>query len=266
MTWQFDSETGVSPTADGSWETHIRPDWNIGVNPNGGYAAAALLGQMLDSVQQPMPISVTTHYLRPALPDAVGQLEIDILREGRTTSTVSGRLVQEGKERLRTIGSFGDVSDASAAAPSLGIAEVDLPPPDECPSRGDLDQGIDLPIMSRVDVRIDPAHAVPGAADEPIVAGWIRLADGRPPDVRCLPLFCDAFPPSVYSLLGRVGWVPTLELTVHVRRPPADGWVRARFETRDLAHGLMVEDGVLWDQTGAVVAQSRQLALLRSEQ
>ena len=75
-------------------------------------------------------------------------------------------------------------------------------------------------------------------------------------------LFADSFPPSLYTLVGRVGWVPTIELTVHVRRRPVDGWIQARFECDDLAGGRMIESGTLWDESGRLVARSRQLGLL----
>lgn len=52
-----------------------------------------------------------------------------------------------------------------------------------------------------------------------------------------LPLFADASPPSLFARFGSVGWVPTIELTVHLRRRPVDGWVRARFECDDLVGG-----------------------------
>ena len=92
--------------------------------------------------------------------------------------------------------------------------------------------------------------------------GWIRFRDGRPPDLLALALFADAFPPSIFGLLGRVGWVPTIELTVHFRARPAPGWVRGRFLTDDLTDGRMIETGELWDAAGTLVARSRQLALL----
>ena len=49
---------------------------------------------------------------------------------------------------------------------------------------------------------------------------------------------------------------------MQVRRRPVDGWVRARFECDDVDGGRMIESGTLWDDSGAVVARSRQLGLL----
>ena len=54
---------------------------------------------------------------------------------------------------------------------SLTQAPVDIPPPDECRSRSNLEQGVDLPIMTRLDVRIDPQWADAGTADRAEVSG-----------------------------------------------------------------------------------------------
>jgi hypothetical protein len=74
-----------------------------------------------------------------------------------------------------------------------------------------------------------------------------------------LLLAVDALPP-VSLDLGLGGWVPTLELTVHVRARPASGWLRLTHSTRNFAHGYLEEDAEVWDSSGRLVAQSRQLA------
>lgn len=139
-----------------------------------------------------------------------------------------------------------------------------ITPPEEYVDRSELDQGVELPILSRVEVRLRPDLAEPGAAGEAVVEGWIRFRDGAAPDTMSLPLWCDAFPPSLYPMVRDVGWVPTVELTVHPRRRPAPGWLQASLRCDDLSGGQMIETGTLWDSTGALVAHSRQLGLLLS--
>ena len=58
------------------------------------------------------------------------------------------------------------------------------------------------------------------------------------------------------------GWAPTVELTVHIRGVPAPGPLRCSFRSRFVHDGLLDEDGEIWDSTGVLVAQSRQLALI----
>ena len=72
----------------------------------------------------------------------------------------------------------------------------------------------------------------------------------------------DAFPPTIFNTDFPVAWAPTVELTAHVRARPAAGWLRCAFSTRFVTGGFIEEDGEVWDTTGTLVAQSRQLALV----
>ena len=92
--------------------------------------------------------------------------------------------------------------------------------------------------------------------------GWFRLRNGEPMDAIALTCAIDAFPPTIFNLDLPVGWTPTLELTVHVRRRPAPGWLACAFTTRFVTDGLLEEDGEIWDSEGHLVAQGRQLALV----
>ncbi len=262
----FDRETAIEPIDDGLWRTTISSAWNINTNPNGGYALTPLLRAAAASVDQhPDPVSVTTHFLRPAIGDSQADLRVELLRQGRRTSTVRATMIQDSKPRLEMMATFADLGppsdDSEIAGHRIAIDPPDLAPPEDCVDRSRLSQQVTLPLLSRVEVRIDPRYAEPGAAGVASNAGWIRLLDGRDADSLTLPLFCDAFPPSIFSLAGRVGWVPTVELTVHVRRRPMPGWHRGRFTTREVAGALLVEDGTLWDSADRVVAQARQLAM-----
>ncbi len=88
----------------------------------------------------------------------------------------------------------------------------------------------------------------------------MRLADGRDPDLLTLPLLVDAAPPVVLDL-GE-GGSTTVELTVHLRAEPAPGWLACRVVTQHVQGGFHEEDFEIWDSTGTLVAQSRQIALL----
>ncbi len=258
----FDTDTSLEPIGDNRWRGRVNAQWNIGDNPNGGYLVSLVTGALQGLGQHPDPLSITTHYLRPGTPDADCEVEVEVVRTGRTLSTYRGRLIQDGKERIEVIAAFGDLSTPSTSQASISAPAPAIPAPDDCVQRSGEAQGVDLSLLSRLDTRIHPDHASGATIDRAELAGWIRFTDGRPPDSRSLVLFADAFPPSVFSLLGNIGWVPTVELTVHVRRRPAPGWIQGRLQTSDLSDGRMIENGMLWDSTGALVAQSRQIGLL----
>jgi acyl-CoA thioesterase len=258
----FDEGTAVSAGGGGHWTGRISGRWNIGDNPNGGYMLATMLRAMQESIRHPDPISVTCHYLRPGVAEAACDIEVDVVRSGRTLSSVRGALHQEGKRRLDVIAAFADLAEPAGLDSEITLEAPSVPDPEDCVPRSAEAQGVHLPILDCLDTRLDPACAVPGGSEEAVIRGMIRFRDGRPPDALACVLFTDSFPPSPLARLGPVGWVPTLELTVHVRRRPAPGWIRAEFRTDDLHEGRMVETGALWDSEGRLVAQSRQVGLV----
>jgi acyl-CoA thioesterase len=260
----FDEETRVAPAGDGRFAGTVQPAWNIGANPNGGYLLAIAAQALRQAVpQHPDPLSITTHYLRPGQPGQPCTVEVQVLRTGRTLSTARATLLQDGAARLEVLAAMGDLGSGEAP-PVITLPLPDMPPPDGCPGRSASAQGVGLAILDRLDIRLHPAEAQPGAAGRARVSGWIRFADGRAPDPLACLLMADAFPPAVFGLLGMVGWVPTIELTVHLRARPAPGWLLGQFVAEDLRDGRVIENGALWDSRGQLVAQSRQLALVRS--
>ena len=181
---------------------------------------------------------------------------------------------QDGKPRITCTATFGileQIQDSDQKAEnkpnttsqrSLSPTAPVLPPPEACTTRSELAQAIELPIMNRLDIRVDPKYVESGQHKEAVMAGWIRFRDDRPVDSLALLLYCDAFPPSMFTLYGPIGWVHTIELSVHVRRRPESGWIKGLFTTADLAGSLFIEDGTLWDANDQLVACSRQLQMI----
>ena len=243
------------------FSAHVHPGWNISSNPNGGFLLSMVMESMLECSTHHDPLSVTTHFLRPGIAGADCEIQVDLLREGRTLSTVRGRLLQDDRVRLEVLAGLGNLGEPAGIEEEIAIPPAVVPDVEHCvPRSGEL-QDIELPFAEKVDVRLHPDQ-LPGSSQRAEVSGWVRLADGSVPDPTGLLLFADAFPPAVFTRLGKVGWVPTIELTVHVRKRPTPGWIRAQFNCEDLSGGRMIETGCLWDSSGQLVAQSRQLGLV----
>jgi hypothetical protein len=176
-------------------------------------------------------------------------------------------------DRVTVLAVVGTVDAGGAPAPDPAVEAlrrelppVALPPIEECVRTDDAPDDVrrTAPLLQRLDLRLDPAYAgwaVGHPSGAGLVQGWLRLADHRPPDPWSLLVVVDALPPVSFDL-GLPGWAPTVELTVHVRQRPVDGWLRVRHATRTVAGGSFEEDCEIWDEAGHLVAQSRQLALL----
>jgi acyl-CoA thioesterase len=280
MAYAFDEDTAlqalpdVAPPGGGAgtgalaFTAGISHRWDTVGPPNGGFLLALAVRGLAEAVPFPDPITVTGHFFRPARHTPV-ELHVERIRAGKAHASAMVRLDQDGKEILRALGTFSDLA-AGAGGDRSDARPPPLPPPEECLPVRELQprQWDDLPgrmpeLYRAIDVRL----ARPERREEGEIArleGWMRFVDGRDPDVAALPLLADAFPPAVLDVADSV-WVPTVELTVHVRGRPAPGWIAASFRTRFLRHGYFEEDGELWDSTGRLVALSRQMAVTRGE-
>lgn len=261
-TSEFDYDTASTRTPEG-WTGEVAARWNIGPNPNGGYLMALAARAMLGGSGRPDPLTLTAHYLAPPSPGPA-TVATEVVKAGRTLATMSARLCQGAKEHLRLLGAFGDLT-AQRGPTRRSAPPPDIAGPEDCVPIVELTRAAGRPVlavMERFDLRIPPGSAWGGAAgDEAVITGWIRFADGAGPTTLSLLCFADSFPPALVGTV-EVGWVPTIELTVHVRARPAPGWILGRFSTRLLVDGLFEEDGELWDSEGRLVAMSRQLALI----
>ena len=271
MTYEFDLDTAVSPVEgnDANSETqrfvgNMTDRWDIGDKPNGGYVlafATRALGLALP--KHPHPFTVTAHYLRPA-EHGETFVDVQIVRTGRKLATATATVHQGGKAKIQVLATFGDLSEANGPT-VVAAAPPELPPIEECISRDKAASNFSISnVGHRTDTVMHPStgwlNDVPNGTAR--ISSWIRFADGREPDVLSLVFYADALPPAVFEVLTGSVWVPTIELTVHVRAIPAPGWLRAVMTTRFLMDGYFEEDGEVWDSTGTLVAQSRQLGML----
>jgi acyl-coenzyme A thioesterase PaaI-like protein len=237
--------------------------WSIGERPNGGYLAA-LVTRALGAAagpDHPDPLTVSVHYLRSPVPGPA-EVHLEPLRAGRTVTTVARRLVQDGRPCLHLVAGFGDLAAAEGPSWVRLPPPAMLPPGDCAPADPRLADGVPMSFLDRVELRFDPSAPPSTGAGTGEVTAWARLAGGGPAGPLALMVLADALPPSVVTL-GLPGWVPTLELTVHVRARPDQGepgWLLVRATTRAMVDAHVVEDAEVWDERGTLVAQSRQLA------
>jgi hypothetical protein len=270
MDYELDRGIAVARSDDGVYDAYLDGGWVVGGGVNGGYVLAvagnALRSELAD-IGQPDPLSVSAYFLTPSRPGPA-RVRLRKVRVGGRRTTVAASLVQDEEgfeiERVSLLGVYGSLGEPGEV--ERQILPPHLPPVEECLDASDADEEFlkIAPLLQRFGTRIDPAYAGWRAgkpSGQGVIQGWFKLADDRPLDPVALLMVVDALPPATFDL-GRPGWAPTLELTAHVRAKPTPGWAVVRHATHNISGGQFEEDCEVWDSTGRLVAQSRQLALL----
>jgi hypothetical protein len=256
----FDADTALEETGTGRWRAWAPERWFMARGPNGGYLAAVAARAAEAAAGRPLR-SLTLHFV--AAP-AVGPIDVAVMpeREGRSYTAVSIRLEQDRAPKtlaLATLGALPDDGpewDAARPPDATPLAETERIPPEHT----------DVPAFMR---NYDMRWALGRDGDVPGSGGWMRTAEPRLLDAPLVAAMTDAWAPAAFVALGRFGAAPTLDLTIHIRRPlpPAgmapEDHVLGRFVSRVSVAGVWEEDGELWTPAGELLAQSRQLALIR---
>lgn len=258
----FTADSAVRSQGAGRYAARTHHAWSGPPGPNGGYVAALLLRAIRAEVPEPerLPRSLTVHFLRPP---AIGAIEIEVTveRSGRNASTCSARMTQEGRTMCLALcvltGSYEAVAEFAEPSPAVR-------PPDEL--RAISTDEMRPAIFNQHEFRPAFGERPFVGADEGVVGGWVRTRLPEPLEPELLAMYSDVWWPAAFPRLDEPAMMPTLELTIHFRAAPPPGahpHVLCRFTSRTSAGGFVEEDGELWSEAGVLLAQSRQLALLR---
>jgi acyl-CoA thioesterase len=260
----FDADSRVTPAGtEGSYTASLTDRWNGTAGAvNGGYMLSTCLRALAPTMTFPDPVVVSGFFLKPATAGPAS-IRTSVIRRGRTTAFGEAALAQEGKEVVRATAAFARLGRDGPVFTDGG--PPDLPPPENCPGAAAGSSGSPAPgrpgIAERIEFRspAQPGWLTGRPSGRPASEFWMRFTDGRDADLLALPLLADSTAPAVLELgAGST----TLQLTVHLRGRPAPGWLACRVVTRFVGGGYHEEDFEIWDSAGALVAQSRQLALI----
>jgi acyl-CoA thioesterase len=264
------------------FDADISPDWRAGRGPHGGYLAAMLLRALTETVAdaQRAPRSLTIHYARAPEPGPV-EIRTTIERAGRSLSTLSARMEQDGRLMALALAAFSvpwhapEISDLTLPDVEPAGPRVDAPRPPH---------PMAPPFAHHMEFQ--PRLGTPpftGAEAPMEIGGWLALAEPRPLDALALAFFSDVLFSPPFIRFSEPAVTPTIDLTIHFRahlagldagsrpddtdsRPDAardlDEHCFARFRSTVVHEGFFEEDGVIWAPDGSVLLHSRQLALV----
>jgi acyl-CoA thioesterase len=261
----FDNDTAVQRVDADLFRATIDPKWWVLRGPNGGYVSAILQRAMTEAVGDPRRSarSLTVHFLTPP---AVGPVEVQtrIDREGRSLTSTSARLLQDGHLLATAVGAF------SAGRTAIEYSELempDVPPPDQVP----INMAEGAPAHAQMfDWRPAIGQVPFSMGDQAITGGWFRLKEPQAADPVVVAAYADGWFPALFFRTREPVGVPTIDLTIHFRAglplPDArpEDYYLVVFRAPLSHDGFVVEDGEIWSQNGQLVAQARQLAVVLS--
>jgi hypothetical protein len=262
----FAAATAVTRTEGGGLAAALDPGWDVGSGVlNGGYLLAVAARAAAADSPHPHPVAVSASYLRATGPGPA-TLTVTAGPAGRTLAHSSVLLADASGPALAV---QATTATLTGEPPLYADPLPSVPPVEDClPADAGAELGgrpvPEVGLRRQVQTRLDPATAgwaVGQPSGEPVMRGWVRLTDGTDPDPFALVLFADVLPPTSWGL-GLFGWSPTVQLQVLVRALPAPGWCLVESRASEVAGGWLDENYRIWDSTGRLVAQSRQLALL----
>ena len=259
----FDTDIQLKERGNSHFTGIVSDNWSVNGNPNGGYLMAMIASAMLRKSDKKETPTVTANYISRCVP---GEAEISVseIARSRQFTRFEAILSQEGKERIRALGTFVS-GDNGCAVHRYETQAPELAPIGECV------QMLPLPrytLFHNLDLRLDPTCAgwMSGKlTDISQNKGYFRFSDDRPVDLLALFLIIDAMPPAALATQGVTAWVPTIELSVNVRNLPQTDRLKCSLRTRFITCGLLEADGEVWDEEGNLAAISRQIAQFRKE-
>jgi acyl-CoA thioesterase len=259
---QFDQDTLLAPDDLFSFSGHISENWSINGVPDGGYLMAILAKAMMHHCEMRLTPIITANYLNRCEPGEA-RILIEKMAASKQFERFQANLHQNGKEKIRAFGTFAS-ENIDCVLERYEVSELKVAELAKCVPVPELP---DFTLFSQVDIRLDPictGWASGEFSENSEIMGWIKFKNDRPFDILSILLVADSIPPAVLTSQGMVAWVPTIEFSVNIRNIPTTQWLKCIFRTRFITCGLLEEDGEIWDETGQLIAISRQIAQYRT--
>jgi len=257
---RFARDTAVRRDGD-RWLASIVPGWDVLGNANGGYMMAILGRAAIATSERTDVITLSAEFHSPGRAGEV-VVETSELRSGRQFTATRLALRSSDKLVMSATVQTGELATFEGPTRVLG-ARSEIPPPHECIAVEPTDT-FPPPFSGQVEVRAHPAD-IPMISDDPtelMIRGWFRLRDDEPMDSLAAVLACDSSAPTIFNSKLDVGWTPTVQMTINVRRRPPTDWLFMDTRSRFVTDGMIETDCELWTPDGELIAQSRQLALV----
>jgi acyl-CoA thioesterase len=198
--------------------------------------------------------------LSPTLPGEL-DVQVDVLRVGRTLLHARATLSQAGQTRALLLGTFGDARETKLKLDGASAPKSDLPP--EQLVRLPYIEGAMPAYTQHFDYRWTSQYGLFSGAPEGKLSGYVRALDGDRVDCAVIAALIDSFPPPVLTQLRAPAPASTVTWMVRFThlRPAVASNEFCRYEsiTSSANAGYAGIDTKLWDHDGRLLADSHQV-------
>ena len=263
-----DAAVALEPIGPGRWRGHTHPAYANMVGPFGGITAAALLqAVLLDAARQGEPVALTVNYAGP-LADGGFEIAAEAVRTNRSTQHWTLRLEQAGAVAATASAVLATRRETWSAVEAGFPAAPPAAALERAPTAG-------RPPWTRAyDMRFVKgaprlAASPPPDADS-LSLMWVRDEPPRALDFAALTALADSFFPRVF--VRRASWVPigTVSFSVYFHADSATlrangaAPLLAQARAHQFRNGYFDQTGLLWNQSGRVLATTHQVVYYKS--
>ena len=263
----LDRSLAITPAGRNVWHSPSSPLYWNSIGPFGGWLAAMLLHAVLSEDEaRGDPVSLQAQFIG-SLRQAPFSIHTRRLRQGRSTAFWQSEIRQAPEDG-------GDAQVCAHATVTLAgwretftLTDAVMPPvPPATTSPQVPPRPFGAPaFLARYDFRMASGPMFQSAPDMNSLL-WVRDAEPRRYDARSIAAICDAPFPSIWLRLDHPVLITTVAYNVFFRTGAAglasagDGHVLLQSRCASGSDGFFDQDTLVWSETGALLAQTQQLA------
>ncbi|MEP3563906.1 MAG: thioesterase family protein, partial [Marinobacter sp.] len=199
-------------------EVVIPASWGQGRASFGGVVAALTYEVMASKVASGRALrALQVSFVGPVEPDVPAVFEVELLREGKAASQVTGRIVQNGEPRLVCLASFG--GDRESAVQVTALPGPTAKPVEECPELPYI-KGVTPEFTQHIEMRWAFGNMPFSGKGGREMGGWMQFRDEPEAltDAHIIAL-ADAWPPAILPHLKGPAPASSLSWNLEIVHP-----------------------------------------------
>jgi acyl-CoA thioesterase len=242
-------------------ELSIPSDWAQGRTSYGGITGALVYTAIKEKVTPDRVLrSFSCNFVGPVTTDTPFDIEVDVLRQGKNVTQVTGKAIQNGRVSILVQACFGVARTSKIMVENMDRHDMTLPK-----KANFMPQ---IPKLTPKFLRhLDLAKQAGGlpftGSKKSIIDGWMRFskAPKEISDAHLIALI-DGWPPTTLQMLKWPAPTSTMSWNIEFIHPhqtfaPQD-WFAYQVRTRQASDGYANTEANIWDARGKLVAISRQ--------